>query len=128
MSSQRLSNHFSACRLISFAKVKMAAEFPGRDTNGPYAILQQAYDPADRAMRPAEFLLGRSGAWLATHWFLRLPVEERRKEFIFPTVGEVMELMQELNGPVRVINAKPPGVREDAPVDPELEQALHGGA
>jgi len=126
MSSQRLSNHFSACRLISFAKVKMASAFPGRDTNGPYAILQQAYDPADPAMRPAEFLLGRSGAWLATHWFLRLPVDERRKEFIFATVGEVMELMQELSGPVRVISTKPASVDEESPVDPELEKALHG--
>jgi hypothetical protein len=37
-----------------------------------------------------------------------------------------MELMQELSGPVRVISTKPASVDEESPVDPELEQALHG--
>jgi hypothetical protein len=126
MSSQRLSNHFSACRLISLAKHKSAGEFPGRDSHGPYAIMQEGYEPGDPAQRPAEYFLGRSGAWLATHWFIRMPVPERRKEFLFATKGEVMELMENLSGPVRVISTRPASVQEDAPADADFEQALRG--
>ncbi len=124
MSSQRLSNHFSACRLISLAKHKSAAEFPGRDSHGPYVIMQEGYAPGDPSQRPAEFFLGRSGAWLATHWFIRMPVPERRKEFLFATKGEVMALMEDLNGPVRVISTRPATVDEDAPADEDFANAL----
>lgn len=125
MSSQRLTNHFSACRLISLAKIKGAADFPGRDPNGPYLIAQAGYDPADLTMRPAEYLLGKSGAWLGTHWFIRLPVPERRREFLFATVGEVMERMQELGGDVKVIRTQPAAVTEESAPDPELKELLH---
>jgi hypothetical protein len=124
MSSTRLSNHFSDCRLISLSKHKLAAEFPGRDSHGPYVIMQEGYAPGDPAQRPAEFLLGRSGAWLANYWFIRMPVPERRKEFLFATKGEVIALMEELSGPVRVISSRPPNVEEDAAPDEELEKAL----
>jgi hypothetical protein len=125
MSAQRLSNHFSACRLISLAKIKGAAEFPGRDPNGPYLIGQAGYDPADPAMRPGEYLLGKSGAWLGTHWFIRLPVPERRAEFLFATVGEVMALMEDLGGEVKVIRTKPTAITEESTPDPELKELLH---
>ncbi len=125
MSTQRLSNHFSACRLVSLAKLKAASEITGRDSNGPYLIAQEGYDPADLTMRTGEYLLGRSGAWLGTHWFVRLPVPERRKEFLFATVGEVMELMENLPSQVRVINTKPANVEEETPPDPEFKDILH---
>jgi hypothetical protein len=124
MSTQRLSNHFSACRLVSLAKLKAASEFPARDSNGPYLIAQEGYDPADPAMRRGEYLLGRSGEWLGTHWFVRLPVPERRKEFFFSTVGEVMELMQNLPGKVRVISSKPANIEEETPPDSEFIDIL----
>jgi hypothetical protein len=124
MSSLRLSNHFSACRLISLAKLKVASEIPGRDANGPYLIAQEGYDPADISMRKAEYLLGRSGEWLAVHWFFRMPVPERRREFLFATAAEAMELMQDLSGPVRVIRTKPPSVQEDGPTDDEYRSVL----
>lgn len=127
MSSLRLSNHFSACRLVSLAKLKTAAEFPGRDANGPYLIAQEGYDPSDPAMRLGEYLLSRSGEWLGTHWFVRLPVPERRKEFFFPTVGEVMELMEDLAGEVRMM-ATNANTGQEAPSDPELDDLLHGHA
>ena len=126
MSSQRLSNHFSSCRLISLAKHRASAEFPGRDTNGPYVIMQEGYDPADPTQRRTEFILGRSGAWLATHWFIRMPVPERRKEFLFATKADVMELMEDLAGPVREISTRPPTVGEDAQADEEFSKALQG--
>lgn len=124
--AQRLSNHFSACRLISLAKLKAAVEIIPRDSNGPYLIMQRGYEPGDVSMRAADYLLGRSGAWLGTHWFIRMPVPERRKEFIFGTVADVMELMETLTSKVKVISAKPDNVRDDDPVDEEMKQVLEG--
>ena len=122
--SHRLSNHFSACRLVSLAKHKAASEFPNRDTHGPYVIMQHGYEPGDEAMRPADYILGRSGSWLGTHWFIRLPVPERRKEFIFGTVAEVMELMESLTSKVEVVSDKPANVNDDTPVDEEMQKAI----
>jgi hypothetical protein len=75
-------------------------------------------------MRSHEFILGRSGAWLAMHWFVRMPIPERREEFIFGTVNEVMELMQSLIGPVQVIRERPDEIEEDSPEDEELKRTL----
>lgn len=124
MSSLRLTNHFSACRLISLSKLKAAAEFPDRDANGPYLIAQEGYDPADPALRRGEYLLSRSGEWLATHWFVRMPVPERRKQFFFATVGEVMEMMQNLPSQVRVISTKPANIEEGTAPDSEYNDLL----
>jgi hypothetical protein len=124
--SQRLSNHFSACRLISLAKLKAASEIVPRDSNGPYLILQHGYEPGDAAMQARDYLLGRSGAWLGTHWFIRMPVPERRKEFIFGTVAEVMELMEGLTSKVQVISTRPASVQDDSPVDEEMKTVIEG--
>lgn len=124
MSSLRLSNHFSACRLISLSKLKAATEFPARDANGPYLIAQEGYNPSDPAMRRGEYLLSRSGEWLGTHWFVRMPVPERRKDFFFATVAEVMELMQNLPSQVRVISTRPANVSEESPPDSEFDDLL----
>jgi len=122
--SQRLSNHFSACRLVSLKKLKAAAEIIPRDTNGPYVIMQHGYEPGDVTMRAKDYLLGRSGAWLGTHWFIRMPVPERRKEFIFGTLAEVMELMESLTSKVQVISTRPDSVQEDSPVDEEMKTVI----
>lgn len=125
-SASRLSNHFSACHLISLAKLKAASEFSNRDKNGPYIIFQHGYMPGDPAMRAGDYLLGRSGAWLGTHWFIRLPVAERRKEFLFGTVAEVMGLMESLTGKVEVIREKPAHIEEDSAPDEEMRTAIEG--
>ncbi|MEK7952422.1 hypothetical protein [Luteolibacter soli] len=122
--ANRLSNHFSACRLVSLAKVKGASEFPNRDSRGPYVIMQHGYEPGDATMTGADYILGRSGAWLGTHWFIRMPVPERRKEFLFSTVAEVMEMMENLTSKVEVIRDKPDNVSGDAPADEEMQKAL----
>jgi hypothetical protein len=122
--AQRLSNHSSACRVISLAKAKLASEFPGRDKNGPYVIRQTGYEPGDTTMRAGDYLLGRSGAWLGMHWFIRLPVPERRKEFIFDTLGEAMEVLGELTSKVEVIREKPASASDEAPEDDEIKQAI----
>jgi hypothetical protein len=122
--ANRLSNHFSACRLVSLAKLKAASEFLNRDTNGPYVIMQHGYVPGDPTMTGADYILGRSGAWLGTHWFIRMPVPERRKEFIFSNLAEVMELMESLTSNVEVVKDKPANVSEDAPADEEMQKAI----
>ena len=124
--ANRLSNHFTACRLISLAKIKTASEFPNRDTNGPYLILQHGYEPGDVTMAGADYILGRSGSWLGTHWFIRMPVPERRKEFIFSTVAEVMEMMENLTSKVEVIRDKPANVADDAQADEDMQKAISG--
>jgi hypothetical protein len=122
--AHRLSNHFSACRLVSLAKLKAASEFPNRDTNGPYVIMQHGYEPGDPAMRPSDYILGRSGSWLGTHWFIRMPVPDRRKEFLFGTLAEVMELMESLTSKVEVIRDQPANVKDDSPVDEDMQKAI----
>lgn len=122
--ASRLSNHFSACRLVSLAKHKAASEFANRDTNGPYVIMQHGYEPGDSTMRAADYILGRSGAWLGTHWFIRMPVPDRRKEFIFSNVAEVMALMESLTSKVEVVKDKPDNVNEDAAPDEEMQKTL----
>ena len=121
---RRLSNHFSDCRLVSLAKLRTASEIPNRDSKGPYVIMQYGYEPDDLSMRGGDYLLGRSGAWLGTHWFVRMPVPERRKEFVFGSKVEVIELLETLTGRVRVISEKPASVDEDAEADAEWQQAL----
>lgn len=122
----KLSNDFSAARLVSLSKLKAASEINPRDRGGPYVVMQDGYDPADPAMVPGEFLLGRSGLWLATAWFVRLPVPERRKEYIFGTAAEVIELMGSLTGTAKVLRPDGAGVDQNAPVDEEMQRALRG--
>ncbi|MCW1922387.1 hypothetical protein OKA05_07465 [Luteolibacter arcticus] len=123
--SHPLRNDPSAARLISLAKLAMAAEVDPRDTHGPYVIMQTGYVPGDLTMNAADYLLGRSGSWLAFHWFIRLPVPERRAEFVFGTVTEVMVLLEDLAGTVQVMTAD--GIVHDATPDEEWHQAMFGG-
>lgn len=118
VSSHRLTNHFSDCRVVSLAKLKMASEVEPRDPHGPYLIVQEGYDPKDLTMQPYEFFLGRAGGWLASHWFFLLPIPERRAEFVYGTLAELTEVIDNLAGPVEVIRAKP----EPKPIDGEEEE------
>ncbi len=93
-----LTNNFQDVRLISLRNWKVAAEIEPRDVGGPYVVLQEGYDPQDLQMRGDEFLLGRSGQWLSTGLFLKLPVELRRAEFVFGTAAEVMKALETLPG------------------------------
>lgn len=123
--SHPLRNDPSAARLISLAKLTMASEIEPRDTHGPYVILQTGYVPGDLTMKPADHLLGRSGTWLAFYWFIRMPVPERRAEFVFGTVSEVMTLLQDLTSSVQVMT--PDGIIHDAMPDEEWHEAMFGG-
>ena len=80
----------------SLASWKQASEFSPGDRGGPYVVLQDGYDPEDPKVIADEFVLGRSGKWLSLGLFYRMPVPERRAEFVFGTAAEVMEMIRNL--------------------------------
>ncbi len=124
--ANKLTNNFDSARLLSLKNLKQASEIPGCDRNGPYVVMQHAYDPEDPTMTPEDFLLGKSGAWLATKWFVGLPVDQRRKEFIFATSTEVIALLEDLTHGVAITRPQgsPP---EAAEGDDALNQLIQSG-
>lgn len=126
--SRSITNSFQDVRLISLASWSRAAEINPRDARGPYVVLQEGYDPGDLTMNPDEFLLGRSGRWLSLGLFYRLPVEQRRGEFVFGTVAEVMNVLGTLSSKVAVF--RPGEIQEAQPGEPqkdELAAAIQAG-
>jgi hypothetical protein len=93
---RNITNRFQDVRLASLASWKQAAEINPCDRGGPYVVTQEGYDPEDLTMTADEFVLGRSGKWLSIGYFYRMPVPERRAEFVFGTAAEVMEMMGNL--------------------------------
>jgi len=113
---RNLTNHFQDVRLISLRTWKTANEISPRDHGGPYVVLQEGYDPNDMSMTAGEFVLGRSGKWLALSHFYQLPVPERRAEFIFGTAAEVIKMMGELPAKTEMMGHVETG--PDAPATP----------
>jgi hypothetical protein len=127
-----ITNHFQDVRLVSLSSWSRAKEIEPRDNGGPYVVIQEGYDPADLLVRADEFVLGRSGKWLSVGHFYRLPVAERRAEFVFGTAAEVMKIMGELPGKPVIMGreAKEP-TREAAggptPEPDEMAAAIRAG-
>src|SRR4030095_7340540 len=96
-------NDYKECHLISLTEWKSAHEIQPHDHGGPYAVLQEGYDPTDVRMTPDEFLLGKSGDWISTSLFFRMPTDLRREEFIFGTAAEVIELLTNLPGEANIL-------------------------
>lgn len=113
---RNITNNFLDVRLASLSSWRAAREIFPRDSGGPYVVLQEGYDPEDFTMTPDEFILGRSGKWLSLGLFYRMPVKERREEFVFGTAAEVMVLLRDLppkpvvmrRGPQEPAEAVPP--------------------
>src|SRR5262245_53900549 len=93
---RNITNHFQDVRLVSLASWKKANEISPRDRGGPYVVLQEGYDPEDTRMIAEEFVLGRTGKWMSLALFYRMPVPERRAEFVFGTAAEVMKVFNDL--------------------------------
>jgi hypothetical protein len=91
-----LTNDHQDLRLVSLRTWKGAPSFDPRDDSGPYMIGQEGYDPEDPGMVPHRFVLGKSGAWLRVSDFFRLGPEPRRREYVFGTAAEVLELLMGL--------------------------------
>jgi len=113
-----ISNSFQDVRLVSLSSWKQANEIVPRDRGGPYVVTQEGYDPQDMTMAPDEFVLGRSGKWLSIAHFYRMPVPDRRAEFIFGTAAEVMQMMGNL--PSKVVLFRPGDKEEDAKAAPVI--------
>lgn len=113
---------------MSLASWSKAAEIVPRDRGDPYVVLQEGYDPQDPSMSADEFVLGRSGKWLSVGLFYRLPVDERRAEFVFGTAGEVMQVLGALTSKVAVYKPGERGESADAPAGTdEMAAAMRGG-
>lgn len=125
---RNITNSFLDVRLASLSSWKHANEITPRDRGGPYVVLQEGYDPDDPKVVPDEFVLGRSGKWLSLGIFYKLPVPERRAEFVFGTAAEVMSMMQNL--PPKAVVARPGALAqsEAAPAEgDEMAAALQAG-
>src|SRR5688572_33443805 len=125
---RNITNSFQEVQLASLATWKKANEIFPRDRNGPYVVLQEGYDPEDMTVTPDEFVLGRSGKWLSLAYFFRMPVPDRRAEFVFGTVAEVMKVMSDLPAKAQIMrpgvtSAGPPGPREGD----EMAAAMEAG-
>ena len=122
---RKITNHFQDVRLVSLATWAQAKEISPRDRGGPYVVIQEGYDPEDVNVTPNEFVLGRSGKWLALGYFYRLPVPERRAEFVFGTMGEVMQTINDLPTKVAIFG-RPSGEEATpaAPADDEMATAI----
>jgi hypothetical protein len=76
-------------------------------------------------MKADEFILGRSGKWLALGRFYQLPVPERRAEFVFGTAGEVMQMMEDLPPKVTVLgHVEKKEAAKSAPENDEIAAAI----
>lgn len=123
--ARKLTNSFQDVRLVSLAGWSKAAEIIPKDRNGPYVVLQEGYAPEDVTMTPAEYVLGRSGSWLPLHTFYKLPVPERRAEFIFGTAGEVMSVVGSLPGKVTLFGSSAVAEQGADPAEPdEMAKAI----
>ena len=125
---RNITNSFQDVRLASLASWKQANEFTPRDRSGPYVVLQDGYDPEDPKVIPDEFVLGRSGKWISLGLFYRMPVPERRAEFVFGMMAEVMQMMSNLPSKVQII--RPGAAPESAPAAAEPDEmaaALQAG-
>jgi hypothetical protein len=123
-----ITNSFLDVRLTSLSSWRQANEIVPRDRGGPYVVMQEGYDPEDLTLTADEFLLGRSGKWLSLGHFYQMPVPERRAEFVFGTVAEVMAMMSDLPAKAQIMrpgvtSAGPPGPREGD----EMAAAMEAG-
>lgn len=117
---KKVSNSFHDVRLVSLASWRQASEISPRDRNGPYIVTQEAYDPEDVKMTGEEFVLGKSGQWLSLACFFKMPVPDRREEFVFGTAAEVMQLMANL--PSDPLILRPGQATAETPTVPEDDE------
>jgi hypothetical protein len=122
---RNITNSFQDVQLASLASWKKANEIFPRDRGGPYVVMQEGYDPEDMTVTPDEFVLGRSGKWLSLAHFYRMPVPDRRAEFVFGTAAEIMQMMSDLPSKPQIIRpGKAPDGAPDTPENDEMAAAL----
>ena len=122
---RNITNSFQDVRLVSLASWRAAAEINPRDRGGPYMVTQEGYDPEDMQVIADEFVLGRAGKWLSLSHFYRLPVPERRAEFVFGTAAEVMKVMGDLPSRPTVVRPGAPTESSAAALEPDEMAAAY---
>lgn len=115
-----ITNSFLDVHLISLASWRQANEIIPCDHGGPYMVTQEGYDPEDLKPVAEEFVLGRSGEWLSLSLFFRLPVLDRRAEFLFGTAAEIMAMMENLTSQVVIL--RPGEKAQSEPATPEADE------
>jgi hypothetical protein len=122
-----ITNNFMDVRLVSLASWRQANEIIPRDRGGPYVVLQEGFDPEDMTMTADEFVLGRSGRWLSLGYFYRMPVPERRNEYVFGTAAEVMQIMEQLPSKVVLLRLGTKDQPSAAPQSDDMLAAMKAG-
>lgn len=125
---RNITNQFQDVRLVSLASWRQANEIFPRDRGGPYVVMQEGFDPEDLTMKPDEFILGRSGKWLSLGHFFRMPVAERREEYVFGTAGEIMRMMSDLPSKVALLRPDSKSDESSSPLETdEMAEAFMAG-
>jgi hypothetical protein len=119
-----ITNNFQDARLVSLRFWRRANEIIPRDRGGPYVVLQEGYDPEDMKMIPTEFLIGRSGKWFPLALFYKLPIPERRAEFVFGTAAEVALMMRDLPSEAEILGRDTDAKEELTPDDLDIAAAI----
>lgn len=123
---RNITNSFLDVHLISLASWRQSNAIIPCDHGGPYMVTQEGYDPEDLKSVADEFVLGRSGEWLSLSLFFRLPVPDRREEFVFGTAAEIMQMMENLTAKVVILR---PGEEAQSELDKqgidEMAAAYH---
>lgn len=96
-------NEIQRYRLLNLSKVPPPAGLPPpRSKRGPFVVLQRGAMPGDMKCKPLDFILTREELWLPLFAFFRLPEQERHDLCVFQTAVEVIQHLQNLNGPAIV--------------------------
>src|ERR1043165_1962374 len=122
-----ITNSFLDVRLASLASWRQASEIIPHDRGGPYVVTQQGYDAEDLTMTADEFVLGRSGKWLPLAYFFRMPVPERRVEFVFGTAAEIMRVMNDLPSRAEIVRPAAAEETSSGTETDEMAAAFHAG-
>ncbi len=103
-----ITNRYQDVHLLSLREWKQAHAIEPHDQGGPYIVAQNGYDPEDASANYDEFVLSKSGAWLSVGLFLKLARETRRDEFVFGMAAEVIALLEDLLGKVKIMRPGDP--------------------
>ena len=98
-----ITNRYQDVHLLSLREWKHAGIVEPHDQGGPYIVAQDGYDPEDVSASYEEFVLCKSSAWMSVGLFLKLPREIRRQEFVFGTAAEVIALLEDMIGKVKIV-------------------------
>lgn len=116
----KLSNDWQVCHLLDLKGLPVrdrSGLTPGAD--GPFGVMQRAYDPEDPKLEADDFMLTREGRWMPLYAMLALPEEEREALLVFTTAAEAIQTLANLRPEAVIDRARIPAsgkVAAGAPV------------